>query len=135
MNEIYWITRLDCIHDLSVGVFVIATVLLFIASIVYLVNYHSQEERENGLNEWDKEEWQYALLAMKFLKPTAITMIVTALLITFVPTKKDALLIWGVGGTIDYVKSNPTIGKLPDKVVTALDKWIDSFNDEDKSDE
>ena len=36
--------------------------------------------------------------------------------------KNDALLIYGVGGTIDYVKSNKTAKQLPDKCIKALDK-------------
>jgi hypothetical protein len=43
------------------------------------------------------------------------------------------LLIYGVGGTVDYIKSNDTAKQLPDKVVNALDKYLDSFNEkEDK---
>jgi hypothetical protein len=39
-------------------------------------------------------------------------------------------MIWGVGGTIDYVKSNATAKQLPDKCIEALDKWVDSLNEE-----
>ena len=44
--------------------------------------------------------------------------------------KNDALLIYGVGGTIDYVKSNETAKQLPDKYIKALDKWVDNLNEE-----
>jgi len=46
----------------------------------------------------------------------------------FIPTKKDALLIYGVGGTIDYIKQNPTAKQLPDKCVKVLDKWVDNWS-------
>lgn len=50
----------------------------------------------------------------------------------FIPTTNEALLIYGVGGTIDYVKSNKTAKQLPDKCIKALDKWADNINEENK---
>ena len=50
------------------------------------------------------------------------------LLLSFVPTTKEALLIYGVGSTIDYVNGNETIKSLPDKAINALDKYLDSLN-------
>lgn len=44
-------------------------------------------------------------------------------------------LIYGVGGTIDYLKDNETAKQLPDKVVIALDKYIDSLNEDKKEKE
>ena len=52
---------------------------------------------------------------------------------TFVPTKSDMLLILGVGTTIDYVQSNDTINKLPDKCVDALNAWVDSLSDDNNN--
>ena len=48
----------------------------------------------------------------------------------FVPTTKQALIIYGVGGTIDYIKSNDTAKQLPDKAIIALDKYLESINEE-----
>lgn len=53
----------------------------------------------------------------------------------FVPTTKDAMLIFGVGGTIDYIKSNETINKLPEKCVNALDAWVESITENESKDE
>ena len=50
----------------------------------------------------------------------------------FVPTTKDAMLIFGVGSTLDYIKSNDTIQEIPDKCINALDAWVESLNKEDK---
>ena len=36
--------------------------------------------------------------------------------------KNDALLIYGVGCTIDYIKSNDKAKQLSDKCIKALDK-------------
>ena len=42
------------------------------------------------------------------------------------------MLIFGVGSTIDYIKSNETIQEIPDKCINALDAWVESLNKEDK---
>jgi len=69
----------------------------------------------------------------KNVRTFAIIAVVCALGCVFVPTTSEAYMIYGVGGTIDYLKENPTAKQLPDKVITALDKWVDSqFEDESK---
>lgn len=42
---------------------------------------------------------------------------------------KEAFMIWGLGGTIDYIKSNDTAKQLPDKCIEALDKWVETLNE------
>ena len=41
-------------------------------------------------------------------------------------------MIWGVDRTINYVKYNDTAQQLPDKCIKALEKWVDSLNEEEK---
>ena len=43
----------------------------------------------------------------------------------------ESLMIYCVGGTIDYVKSNKTAKQLPDKCVKALDKYLDNLTKEE----
>ena len=38
-------------------------------------------------------------------------------------------MIYGIGGTIDYIKSNETAKQLPDKCIKALDKLVDNLNE------
>jgi len=42
-----------------------------------------------------------------------------------IPTQHDLMVIYGLGGTIDYIKSNDKAKELPDKVVNALTRYID----------
>ena len=76
---------------------------------------------------------------MPFWKKCSIICIITTLFtgITsiFVPTSKDAMLIFGVGGTIDYIKSNETIKQIPDKCINALDAWVESLTEKESNDE
>ena len=46
-------------------------------------------------------------------------------------TLSEALIIFDVGSTIEYIKSNETVKQLPDKAVIALDKWLESVSESD----
>ena len=48
------------------------------------------------------------------------------------PTEKEILAIYGVGGTIDYIKSNDKAKQLPDKCIDALTRYVDSIEPENK---
>ena len=44
-------------------------------------------------------------------------------------------MIYGVGSTIEYLKSNPNAKELPDKCVKALERWADEDKENDKDSE
>lgn len=50
---------------------------------------------------------------------------ISVLLCCFIPSTKEMYAIYGIGGVIDYVKGNEKAKKLPDKVIDALDKYLD----------
>ena len=52
-------------------------------------------------------------------------------LLVFIPSKRDMLMIIGIGGTIEYLKSNDTAKELPDKVIMAIDKLLDDTIEEE----
>ena len=52
----------------------------------------------------------------------------------FVPSTKEALMIYGIGSTIEYLKSNEKAMQLPDKCINALDAWVEELNKEEKKD-
>lgn len=123
MNELYWITRLNGIHGVGIIIAVIAGIIFTVSLIGYIVN--------------DDPDYTSEVRARKsclmFLKKSSIALVIGILTIIFVPTTKEALTIWGVDGTIDYLKSNPTAKQLPDKCIKALDKWVDSYTEEKDS--
>lgn len=125
MNEIYWITRLDGINTF---LFVLVT-LGVIALALFIIGLWAKEYLKPYIDEYvDDDEYVVACMMTKFSKPFVIAGVVATLLLIFIPTTKEALLIYGVGGAIDYVQSNETIKKLPDKAVEALDKYLDELN-------
>ena len=121
MSEIYWITRFDSINTCAM-VFLIISAIVSVLGTLGLFICIAENDTES------------LPIVKKILKISVPTLIVCLIIKIFVPTTKEALLIYGVGGTIDYVKSNPVAKKLPDKCVNALDKWVDSWSIEEKKD-
>ena len=111
MSEIYWLTRLDAINMVCWLVIIIAGVVCFILGFA-------------GRSE-DDEQLKIAA------KKLAIMFAVSGLGLLFIPTKKEMLMILGLGQTIDYIQENETIKELPDKCVEALDAWVESLTKEE----
>lgn len=129
MSEIYWITRLDgiCVFLNIIAVFSsMSTVVLFFIGLI-------KRSDANIYNE-DSKTWKQHIKTSKmclyFAKRCAIAFFVSVFINFFIPTTNQALFIYGVGGTIDYIKSNETAKQLPDKCIKALDKWVDNLNEE-----
>ena len=123
MNEIYWITRLDAICKFLTAT-AIVSFLIAISLIVFVCNRY----------EMDDESWDYK----RYLKCSTVCILVTivsCVINVFIPTTNQALFIYGVGGTIDYIKSNDTAKQLPDKCVKALDKYLDNLTKEENQKE
>ena len=114
MEEIYWITRLDNIN-IALTVFLAISGAFTVISIAgYFISKDSSEEE--GTIFWSK-----------IFKYAVQTSLILTLLLVFTPTTKEALMIYGVGGTLDYVQSNEKIQQLPDKVVDAIDLFIEDY--------
>lgn len=117
MNDIYWITRFDALNTIFTIALVISTLILGVAIIGWLTNYDEECDFEMKVRK----------ACEKAIRIAIIPFIIGLFGLTFIPTTKEALLIYGVGGTIDYLKSNPTAKQLPDKCINALDKWTDDL--------
>lgn len=117
MSEIYWITRLDTINTYTTITCILGLFATVLSIIVYVDSYFEE----------DKKTVKIACKSMKIIFPITIIGILGNI---FIPTTKEALLIYGVGGTIDYIKSNDKIKHLPDKCVDASDKFISEYTKE-----
>lgn len=113
MSELYWITRLDALALVFKSMAIVPVCLCALNFIAK----HVIGEKDFNVG-WEK---------------CRITCFVVGVLgLTFIPTKNEALLILGVGRTIDYVQESESVKQLPDKCVDALNRWVDSLNKEDK---
>jgi hypothetical protein len=117
MSELYWITRFDG--------FLTAVILMLVACLVLAIIFIA-----GYFDSYDEDTKKANLKRSITFGSIGIFLLIAQI---FIPTTKQALVIYGVGGTIDYIKSNETAKQLPDKVVMALDKYLDTINKEEEA--
>lgn len=122
MEEIYWITRLDYISNVLVLLTVASGLVAAAMTVVWLdCNALAKSDVQKELNEsWSK-------IGKNFVTVCFPLFLVCLVGNTFVPTTKEAYIIYGVGGTIDFIKSDQTTKQLPHKVVVAVDKYLEGL--------
>ena len=123
MLEIYWLQRLGNIgFCFNVGFWVCVVIAFVIVFLCIMEGFTEGFEvfRDKYLTKWFKR------FAMVFAFFTAGAIII--------PTQHDIMAIYGLGGTIDYIKSNDKAKELPDKVVDALTRYVDSIEKEKNDD-
>ena len=113
MSELYWLTRLEYIQNFLVIIMSVSGIALFISFVMWLMANYVEEAKS----------------ALKWVIGAFITLVISSLIFVFIPTTKEALLIWGVGSTIDYIQENETAKQLPDKCINALNDWVESLSD------
>lgn len=115
MVEIYWLQRLGNIgFCFNVGFWVCIAIAYAILLWCLFEDFNSFRDKR-FIHRLKK-------FAMVFAFFTAGAIIV--------PTQHDLMAIYGLGGTIDYIKSNDKAKELPDKVVDALTRYVDSIEKE-----
>lgn len=117
MTELYWMTILGQLNRTVQTLLVISIIITFalgIGLVAIAIDGYCEYEDTKAVTRW--------------FKVSLISVIVLLVLFAFIPSKKDAYVIYGIGGTIDYIKSNSK-GKLPDKYIYVLDKVADEYSE------
>ena len=105
MTDLYWLITLGSLGEALVAiVIVLGLVLIIITPMYFLCN-----------DDYEKHK--------KFFKVSWIIWSIVLVFSIFIPSKEQLFLIYGVGGTIDYLKENPMAKQLPEKCIKALDRW------------
>lgn len=113
MLEMYLITRMGIVMPICVLIAVFA----FSVFLVSCIEYASDSEDE---------------LNVKVLKRSGMVLAISLMGVIVFPSKKDMLLIYGVGTTLDYIQDNDTAKQLPDKCIEALNIWVESLTETKK---
>lgn len=118
MEEIYWITRLDTIHGFAIAFLVVGIISLIVTAISFtgIDSYSDEDDGEVKFNNWMRKHTKYFWTGI----------ILSVATITFVPTKNDALLIYGMGTVVDYIQENKDIKKIPDNAINAIVNWMEA---------
>ena len=106
MTEIYWLTRLDVICLVSLTVFLICTIWIIVCIVIS--NMDDDNIRE----------------AIKKIKWVIVTDVFALLILLFVPSTKEAFVIYGLGTTKDWIENNENAKEIPQKALDALDKYL-----------
>lgn len=133
MTEMYWITRFDGISGFLCLIAVLSVVTTIVVFFIGLLSKSDANIHPEGSAPW-KLHMDIYNKYLYWSKRCAIVFFVSVFMNLFIPTTNEALLIYGVGGTIDYIKSNDTAKQLPVKCIKALDKWAENLNEEKKQD-
>ena len=113
MNDLYWITVLGNLSTMT-SVISFCSACLFTVAIIAYVTAYCEDYNNSQILKWKK-----VLISFLF------TTILFGSISCFTPTTKELYMIYGVGGTIDYLKENPKTQEIPDKCINAIDKWLD----------
>lgn len=125
MSELYWLNVLGNLN----GFCRLLTVLSIIAFVVCAVCYFVLKD----------EDLDFPLTSKSIAKFIRFTLLPILIISTigniFIPDAKTLYVIYGVGGTLDYLKENNTAKQIPDKAILALDKYLnEQLEDNDKGD-
>ncbi len=121
MSDLYWLGVLGNLHDCGDVAFILSIIVLLGLGIWTMTFGSEYDEPFKKI----KRTFKCSIYAFVF----GITISV------FIPSTKSLLIIYGVGGTIDYLKENKDANKIPDKCIKALDKYLDDALKEDKDKE
>ena len=113
MNDLYWITVLGNLSTITSVIGILSACLFTVAIVAYVITYCEGYSNNQILR------WKKMLISFMF------TTILFGTVSCFTPTTKELYMIYGVGGTIDYLKENPKAQEIPDKCINAIDKWLD----------
>ena len=114
MSELYWLYVLGNLN----GFCRLLIVLSIIAFVVCVIFYIVPQDEDFGFQLAKKS---IAKLIMFILLPI---LIISTIGNTFIPDTKTLYVIYGVGGTLDYLKENKTAKQIPDKAILVLDKYL-----------
>lgn len=119
MSTLYWINVLGNLSDVCMIIFTMSALL---SLVFFFVTIFYENEIKADLSKVGYKNF------VKVRKTNCIVLIISILVLVFLPTKNQLYIIYGVGGAIDYLKDNPTAKELPDKCIKALDTWVDNLN-------
>lgn len=106
-NEIYWITRMDYFHGLSLAVGIVLTVL----SVLFLIG---------AAIAWFEDDDKKSLLIGGAVFMFCLTLIIGS---CFIPTTKEMCAI----KVIPAIANNEEVQEIPNKIVELAGEWIEEL--------
>lgn len=128
ISTLYWITRLESMKDLCVGIMTIGMIISIVVGFIMLF-YYSEIKSGEG------EE----ITTFNKLKRAIISLIILSILFgvahTFIPTTKEVAFIYLTSKTTKWAENNEQVQKLPDNVLKMLNTKMEQYIEETLKDE
>lgn len=124
MKEIYFLKLIGSIGDTFDIICVLLVILLCIFIFIFLMWWFME-------NDYNKEQSDILTKIKKHSKTCIVAFVISIVGTIFIPSSKETMLIYGLGRTIDYIKSNDKAKELPDKVIDALTESLKTTKKKD----
>lgn len=121
-GKMYWFTRLSAITTALKTILIISLILAAAALIFWIVIYLTDPEY---MPDGEESKRRFLKIGLKTLCISTIVFAIGLIGRTFTPTTSEALIIYGVGESVDYLQNNKDAVQIPDKALQALNKYLD----------
>lgn len=121
-SKMYWFTRLSAITTALKTILIISLILAAAALIFWIVVYLTDPEY---MPDGEESKRRFLKIGSKTLCISTIVFAIGLIGRTFTPTTSEALVIYGVGESVDYLQNNKDAVQIPDKALQALNKYLD----------
>lgn len=130
-SKMYWFTRLSTITTALESIFIISGTLDAVVLIFWAVVYFSDPEYMPG---GEESRRRFLKIGSKTLCISTIVFAIGLIGKTFTPTTSEALVIYGVGESVEYLQNNKDAVQIPDKALQALNKYLnEAIGDKENS--
>lgn len=121
-GKMYWFTRLSAITTALKTILIISLILAAATLIFWIVVYLTDPEY---MPDGEESKRRFLKIGSKTLCISTIVFAIGLIGRTFTPTTSEALVIYGVGESVDYLQNNKDAVQIPDKALQALNKYLD----------
>lgn len=121
-GKMYWFTRLSAITTALKTILIISGILAAAALIFWIVVYLTDPEY---MPDGEESKRRFLKIGSKTLCISTIVFAIGLIGRTFTPTTSEALIIYGVGESVEYLQNNKDAVQIPDKALQALNKYLD----------
>ena len=120
--KMYWFTRLSAITTALETILIISGFLAGAALILWVIVYLSDPEY---ISDGEESKRRFLKIGSKTLCISIIIFVIGLIGRAFIPTTSEALVIYGVGESVEYLQHNKDAVQIPDKALQALNKYLD----------
>ena len=121
-SKMYWFTRLTAITTALKTILIVSGILAGAALIFWVIVYLSDPEY---MPDGEESKRGFLKIGSKTLCISTIVFAIGLIGRTFTPTTSEALVIYGVGESVEYLQNNKDAVQIPDKALQALNKYLD----------